>query len=247
MQIEFEKALPANTSIRLYRSYNLEAQDVYQYTVSNSTNIINVSNFVNMKNGMTLANTSINDPIIFNEEYYFVITLPNNQLVSTFINDNNVKFKSTHIDNDNINIVEYLSNEYRGVITDRPNYHNYGLASVDFDVLQTLLVKVNEQGNKLTVTFADEVVVDGVVVKDLRHEDKYYVWEVYNPNGINVTATNNVFGSNNFVTNTLSASYYLANGTTNDISSLSGCIIRLLEVTNTLSPASGVVLYTKIL
>lgn len=247
MQIEFEKALPANTSIRLYRSYNLEAQDVYQYTLSNSTNLINVSNFVNMKNGMTLANTSINDPIIFNEEYYFVITLPNNQLVSTFINDNNVKFKSTHIDNDNINIVEYLSNEYIGVITDRPNYHNYGLASVDFDVLQTLLVKVNEQGNKLTVTFADEVVVDGVVVKDLRHEDKYYVWEVYNPNGINVNTSNNVFGSNNFITDTLSASYYLANGTTNDISSLSGCIIRLLEVTNTLSPASGVVLYTKIL
>ena len=45
---------------------------------------------------------------------------------------------------------------------------------------------------------------------------------------------------------TVGASYYLANGTTAEITSLpSGTIIRLLEVTNTLSPASGVVLYTK--
>lgn len=247
IQVQFDKSLPANTSIRLYRSYNSVAKDVYQYVLSSSTNVVNLSSFINMKDGKTLANSTIVDPIIFNEQYYLVITLPNNQLVSTFINDNSVTIVCNYFDSSNINLVEYLSDQHQGNVVDRPNYYDSGLSKVYFDVYQTALVSVNEQLNKLTVTFNDKQIVDGKVVEDLRHNDKYYVWEVINPNGINVNSTNNVFNSSNFITNTLVASYYLANGTTNDISSLTGCTIRLLEVSNTLSPASGVVLYTKTL
>lgn len=245
MSLQFNKALPSGTSIRLYRSYNSSAQDTYVYKLNSESDIINLSSFINMYDGKTLANSEIIGTSIFNETYYFVVTLPNNKQVNNFLNDNYVQFNVSFVDNDNINVTEYLSEGNKGNITARPNYINSGLGKVYFHIYQTVGINVTESNNKLTVTVGSEVVVDGVVVEDLRHEDKYYVWEVYNPNGINVNATNNVFGSNNFITDTLSASYYLANGTTNDISSLSGCIIRLLEVTNTLSPASGVVLYTK--
>ena len=245
IQLQFEKALPSNTSIRLYRTYNSKAQYVYQYVLSSESMTINLADFVNMKDGKTLANTSINEPLIYNETYYLTVTLPNNQLVTSFIDNNSVMFMCTNYDVSNINIDEYLSDNHKGNITNRPNLYESGLSKVEFNILQTCLVTVTENASKLTVSFGSKQVVDGKIVDDLRHKDKYYVWEVFDPDGINVTNTNTVFGTSNFITNTLSASYYLANGTTNNINSLSGCVIRLLEVTNTLSPASGVVLYEK--
>ena len=246
MSLQFNKSLPSGTSIRLYRSYNSSAKDVYVYKLNSESDIIDLSSFINMYDGKTLANSEIIGTSIFNETYYFVVTLPNNKQVTNFLSDNFVQFNVSYEDSGNINVIEYLSEGNKGNITVRPDYSKSGLGKVYFHVNQTIGVNVNESNNKLTVSYGDKAVIDGEVIEDLRHKDKYYVWEVYNPNGVNVTSSDAVFGKTNFVTNTLSASYYLANGTTADITSLpSGTIIRLLEVTNTLSPASGVVLYTK--
>ena len=246
MSLQFNKALPSGTSIRLYRSYNSSAKDVYVYKLNSESDIIDLSSFINMYNGKTLANSEIIGTSIFNETYYFVVTLPNNKQVTNFLSNNFVQFNVSYEDSGNINVIEYLSEENKGNITVRPDYSKSGLGKVYFHVNQTIGVNVNESNNKLTVSYGDKAVINGEVIEDLRHKDKYYVWEVYNPNGVNVNSSDAVFGKTNFVTNTLSASYYLANGTTAEITSLpSGTIIRLLEVTNTLSPASGVVLYTK--
>ena len=86
------------------------------------------------------------------------------------------------------------------------------------------------------------------VENDLRHQNKTYVWEITaNKELTNTTVTtaNSIFGSNKQIAQTLNSIYFLADSTTyKDLDKLNGYTIRLLEVENTHSPASGIVVYS---
>ena len=86
------------------------------------------------------------------------------------------------------------------------------------------------------------------VEDDLRHQNKTYVWEITANKELTsstVNTANSIFGANNQIAQTLNSVYYLAESTTyNNLNNLSGYTIRLLEVENTHSPASGIVVYS---
>ena len=86
------------------------------------------------------------------------------------------------------------------------------------------------------------------VEDDLRHQSKTYVWEVTANKELKeatVTAADAIFGESNQIAKTLNSVYYLADSKTyNNLNNLTGYTIRLLEVENTHSPASGIVVYS---
>ena len=86
---------------------------------------------------------------------------------------------------------------------------------------------------------------------DLRHQSKSYVWEVTANKDISsiVSTADGIFIESNKILTTLNSIYYLADDTTKDTYNIQllinqGYTVRLLEVLNTHSPASGIVVFT---
>mgnify|MGYP003303404719 CR=1 FL=1 len=83
---------------------------------------------------------------------------------------------------------------------------------------------------------------------DLRHQSKSYVWEVTANKDINsiISTADTIFGESDKILTTLNSVYYLSKNGNYNVDALinAGYTVRLLEVLNTHSPASGIVVFT---
>lgn len=244
-----ENILPIDTTIRLYRHINGVAYDAYSYVLTEASSEISLNNFVNINNGSLLVNNKIpSESLMFSETYYFVITLPNHSTTYKVLTGSYVDIMASYTDNDNLNRLIYGLDSVptnTDIINSNYVFSNYEYYDVKdaatFTVNDTDLTKLS-----FTVTYEDE---------EIRHDGKYYVWEVISTSELNETTISTIdecftngdtTGDNYRIVESLSRVYYIATSdVTINVSELSGYSIRLLEVDNQHTPASGVVVYEK--
>ena len=252
--------LPANTSFRLYRSINGVAYDAGQLVIDSPANIINVNDFVNLKNGgqMTLDSSLL----VKSETYNLVVTLPNGSMELPNISNAKVSvichyseahtqyaYTLTYGYDEHGNLVEIqprsydiLQSETRHPLFDERafdlfNIYSYTPASGE----------VSYSNSRHVLTFKTPVGVREDIF-DHRHGNKYYLWEIAKPNvslPAGYTVSYNDGKTAEFVSETQNYYYYLAtNGNLILANAQRNCTIRLLEVDSLSNPAAGIVIYT---
>lgn len=234
-EFNFDRALPAGTSMRLFYRQNGVAAWAGSRVLATAENKISVGSFISMKDGESFADVSRDSAVT--EKFALVVTLPNNTngfgitaATVCSVKVNNYAYKSV--------IKKYGLCDRTGESPDTSVYHSVK----DFTLLRAVIKTVVYDNG--VFTFSETGTLDANVI-DRRHSGVYYAWRIEKVGGGYIdTETFSSFGKESV--RTTDAVYYLATkGSITVREDLSGYKVSLIEIKNVQQPAEGLTIFSK--
>ena len=234
-EFNFDRALPAGTSMRLFYRQNGVAAWAGSRVLATAENKISVGSFISMKDGESFADVSRDSAVT--EKFALVVTLPNNTngfgitaATVCSVKVNNYAYKSV--------IKKYGLCDRTGESPDTSVYHSVK----DFTLLPAVIKTVVYDNG--VFTFSETGTLDANVI-DRRHSGVYYAWRIEKVGGGYIgTETFSSFGKESV--RTTDAVYYLATkGSITVTEDLSGYTVSLIKIKNVQQPAEGLTIFSK--
>lgn len=234
-EFNFDRALPAGTSMRLFYRQNGVAAWAGSRVLATAENKISVGSFISMKDGTSFADVSRDSAVT--EKFALVVTLPNNTngfgitaATGCSVKVNNYAYKSV--------IKNYGLCDRTGESPDTSVYRSVK----DFTLLPAVIKTVVYYSG--VFTFSETGTLDANVI-DRRHSGVYYAWRIEKVGGGYIgTETFSSFGKESV--RTTDAVYYLATkGSITVREDLSGYTVSLIEIKNVQQPAEGLTIFSK--
>lgn len=234
-EFNFDRALPAGTSMRLFYRQNGVAAWAGSRVLATAENKISVGSFISMKDGTSFADVSRDSAVT--EKFALVVTLPNNtngfgitSATGCSVKVNNYAYKSV--------IKNYGLCDRTGESPDTSVYHSVK----DFTLLPAVIKTVVYDNG--VFTFSETGTLDANVI-DRRHSGVYYAWRIEKVGGRYIgTETFSSFGKESV--RTTDAVYYLATKVSIRVTEdLSGYKVSLIEIKNVQQPAEGLTIFSK--
>ena len=238
-EFNFDRALPAGTSMRLFYRQNGVAAWAGSRVLATAENKISVGSFISMKDGTSFADVSRDSAVT--EKFALAVTLPYNsdgfglsgKTICGVTVDSYV-YKTAKLDYGNY--APTLAD------TDAPDFST-AKSEEQFTLLPAVIRSATYSGNKFKFIMTGQT--DPAVV-DHRHYGTHYMWRIDKTGGGYIgEETFNSFGSE--VVRTTDAIYYFARvGEEVAVTeNLSGYRVSLVEVRNVQQPAEGMEIYSK--
>ena len=234
-EFNFDRALPAGTSMRLFYRQNGVAAWAGSRVLATAENKISVGSFISMKDGTSFADVSRDSAVT--EKFALVVTLPNNTngfgitaATGCSVKVNNYAYKSV--------IKNYGLCDRTGESPDTSVYRSVK----DFTLLPAVIKTVVYDNG--VFTFSETGTLDANVI-DRRHSGVYYAWRIEKVGGGYIgTETFSSFGKESV--RTTDAVYYLATkGSITVTEDLRGYTVSLIEIKNVQQPAEGLTIFSK--